>query len=186
MSHKAGRNVWLVLWETALQAPQLLSRPRGLEFCHTGLNGWRAGRDWDWLFPPHSFFFFFTPRWQTVRGCETKTRTLPLWCSLTRSPASFPSLCRHLNDGRAQNNWRANKELSLPQVYFDHVITERTTERYDFSLINHYIYHRLFSTRGELWNNTINVSLLFHLFQVFFFVIKTEKAFSLSLELKLF
>lgn len=39
VSHKAGRNVWPALWETALQAPQLLSRPRGLEFCHTGLNG---------------------------------------------------------------------------------------------------------------------------------------------------
>lgn len=39
VSHKAGRNVWPALWETALQASQLLSRPRGLEFCHTGLNG---------------------------------------------------------------------------------------------------------------------------------------------------
>lgn len=50
------------------------------------------------------FFFFFTPRWQTVRGCETKSRTCRSDAvSLARSSwASFPSLYRHWNKERKQ------------------------------------------------------------------------------------
>lgn len=105
VSHKAGRNVWPALWETALQASQLLSRPRGLEFCHTGLNGDELAETEIGSFFFLSFFFF-TPRWQTVRGCETKTRTGRADAvSLARSSwASFPSLYRHLNTHKKTMN----------------------------------------------------------------------------------
>lgn len=36
--HKAVRNVWLPLWETPLQGPQL-SRPGDSKFCHRGFSG---------------------------------------------------------------------------------------------------------------------------------------------------
>lgn len=74
VSHKAGRNVWPGSLGNGTSGPAAAVTAAGTWILPHRGEWRRAGRDWPWLFFL-SLFFFFTPRWQTVRGCETKTRT---------------------------------------------------------------------------------------------------------------